>query len=399
MLETETSAYNIRNYKYVGSDASPTFKYVLSPFAQNMVDFFIPLWMAPNVITTIGLLFSFTATILTLIYNPTLEVGGPRWLHAVTGICIFAYQTLDNMDGKQARKTGSSSALGMVFDHGCDAINAGTTTLAMASVLGLGWTGKIFVTYYSSFFSFYLQTWEEYYTGAMNFAAFNGPTEGLLITATLCLYLSRVGNEVLHTPVFEIPSYILPNDNYFLLNLGLPCKSNNNFSYILLIQMFLIISVGTTMIIHLVRVFKKVTETKGSYFRAYFNLFPFALFVYLIFPYGVDSKVAFLPFYQYFTALLIAATFTEMVVHLMVGHICHYTLEPLKRLPLWNFLILYLYTFYSGDYYSIEMEKKLLVAITLFNIFWTAKFIVRIGTFFTNVLDIYVFKLGKRHSS
>jgi len=27
------------------------------------------------------------------------------------------------MDGKQARKTGNSSALGMLFDHGCDAIS------------------------------------------------------------------------------------------------------------------------------------------------------------------------------------------------------------------------------------------------------------------------------------
>lgn len=31
---------------------------------------------------------------------------------------IFTYQTMDNLDGKQARRTGSSSALGEVFDHG-----------------------------------------------------------------------------------------------------------------------------------------------------------------------------------------------------------------------------------------------------------------------------------------
>jgi ethanolaminephosphotransferase len=28
------------------------------------------------------------------------------------------------MDGKQARRTGSSSPLGLLFDHGCDAINS-----------------------------------------------------------------------------------------------------------------------------------------------------------------------------------------------------------------------------------------------------------------------------------
>jgi len=47
------------------------------------------------------------------------------------GITILIYQNLDNLDGKQARKTRiniyyieSSSPLGMLFDHGTDAISA-----------------------------------------------------------------------------------------------------------------------------------------------------------------------------------------------------------------------------------------------------------------------------------
>jgi phosphatidylglycerophosphate synthase len=57
-----------------------------------------------------------------------------------SGSSIFFYQTLDNMDGKQARRTGSSSSLGMIFDHGCDSINATIITIVMASVFGVGWT-------------------------------------------------------------------------------------------------------------------------------------------------------------------------------------------------------------------------------------------------------------------
>ena len=38
---------------------------------------------------------------------------------------------LDNADGKQARKTGSSSVLGMLFDHGCDMI----TTFAFIALV------------------------------------------------------------------------------------------------------------------------------------------------------------------------------------------------------------------------------------------------------------------------
>jgi phosphatidylglycerophosphate synthase len=40
-------------------------------------------------------------------------------------IGLFVYQSLDAIDGKQARRTNSSSPLGELFDHGCDAISIG----------------------------------------------------------------------------------------------------------------------------------------------------------------------------------------------------------------------------------------------------------------------------------
>jgi phosphatidylglycerophosphate synthase len=36
-----------------------------------------------------------------------------RW-----GISLFAYQSLDAIDGKQARRTGMAGPLGEMFDHG-----------------------------------------------------------------------------------------------------------------------------------------------------------------------------------------------------------------------------------------------------------------------------------------
>jgi len=35
------------------------------------------------------------------------------------------YQSLDAIDGKQARRTGTSNPLGELFDHGCDSISTG----------------------------------------------------------------------------------------------------------------------------------------------------------------------------------------------------------------------------------------------------------------------------------
>ena len=45
----------------------------------------------------------------------------PSWLYFWLGLSMFIYETLDAIDGKQARRTDSSSALGHLFDHGCDA--------------------------------------------------------------------------------------------------------------------------------------------------------------------------------------------------------------------------------------------------------------------------------------
>lgn len=42
------------------------------------------------------------------------------WIYAVDYGCA---QTLDAVDGKQARRTNSSSPLGQLFDHGCDSFS------------------------------------------------------------------------------------------------------------------------------------------------------------------------------------------------------------------------------------------------------------------------------------
>lgn len=46
-------------------------------------------------------------------------------MYFLTGFGLFLYQTLDAIDGKQARRTGSSTPLGELFDHGCDSVSTG----------------------------------------------------------------------------------------------------------------------------------------------------------------------------------------------------------------------------------------------------------------------------------
>ena len=54
-------------------------------------------------------------------YSPAL--GGcdkvPGWVFLLSAWSLLFYQTLDNMDGKQARRTGSSRYFGWeVYSHG-----------------------------------------------------------------------------------------------------------------------------------------------------------------------------------------------------------------------------------------------------------------------------------------
>lgn len=66
------------------------------------------------------------AVIIMLSHDTTFKEEVPKWVCVFSAIALFVYQTLDAIDGKQARRTGTSGPLGQLFDHGCDAM---TTTM------------------------------------------------------------------------------------------------------------------------------------------------------------------------------------------------------------------------------------------------------------------------------
>jgi ethanolaminephosphotransferase len=71
---------------------------------------------------------------------------------------------MDNMDGKQARRTGTSSALGMLFDHACDAVNTGlvgTVAVGISMRVGLIGSGTFLGLLVFTTVPFYFIAWEE----------------------------------------------------------------------------------------------------------------------------------------------------------------------------------------------------------------------------------------------
>lgn len=73
------------------------------------------------------------------------------------------------MDGKQARRTGTSGPLGELFDHGLDSYSAVLIPIYMFSLFGSQDLPPIrmFLVIWNVFLNFYLTHVEKYNTGVM----------------------------------------------------------------------------------------------------------------------------------------------------------------------------------------------------------------------------------------
>ncbi|XP_058081745.1 choline/ethanolaminephosphotransferase 1-like isoform X2 [Magnolia sinica] len=182
----------LHKYKYSGVDRSYLAKYVLQPFWTRCVHIF-PLWMPPNMITLTGFIFLLISALLGYIYSPRLDTAPPRWVHVAHGLLLFLYQTFDAVDGKQARRTNSSSPLGELFDHGCDALACAFESLAFGSTAMCG--RNTFWFWIISAVPFYFATWEHFFTNTLVLPEINGPTEGLMLIYMCHFFTAIVGAE------------------------------------------------------------------------------------------------------------------------------------------------------------------------------------------------------------
>lgn len=67
-------------------------------------------------VTLLGFGFILVNVGLLAIYMPDLIGPGPSWLYYSFAFGLWMYSTMDNVDGKQARRTGTSSGLGELFE-------------------------------------------------------------------------------------------------------------------------------------------------------------------------------------------------------------------------------------------------------------------------------------------
>nr|XP_020459291.1 ethanolaminephosphotransferase 1 isoform X3 [Monopterus albus] len=173
--DTEISTHS-SDQLYSAVDSNPLSIYIMHPF-WNFVVKFLPTWLAPNLITFTGFMllvfnflmlaffdFDFTA-------SAAMQEHVPSWVWVAAGIFNFLAYTLDGVDGKQARRTNSSTPLGELFDHGLDSWACLFFVATVYSIFGRGESGVDVATLYYILwvvlFSFILSHWEKYNTGIL----------------------------------------------------------------------------------------------------------------------------------------------------------------------------------------------------------------------------------------
>ncbi|MCJ8741976.1 hypothetical protein PDJAM_G00076790 [Pangasius djambal] len=148
---TQEQLSGFDKYKYSAVDTNPLSIYVMHPFWNSMVKI-LPTWLAPNLITFTGFMF--------LVLN-----------FAILSFYDFEFYASDGVDGKQARRTNSSTPLGELFDHGLDSWACVFFVSSLYSVFGRGVSGVSVLTLYGLLwvvlFSFILSHWEKYNTGVL----------------------------------------------------------------------------------------------------------------------------------------------------------------------------------------------------------------------------------------
>jgi cytidyltransferase-like protein len=110
---------NLKKWVYKVSSDEWLYPY-LDPFYNSLVNL-IPSYITPNILTLAG----FFSSLLSYYFSPN---------PLLFALFLFLYMVLDTLDGKQARKTLSSSPLGELFDHFCDSISNVLLTSALLHI-------------------------------------------------------------------------------------------------------------------------------------------------------------------------------------------------------------------------------------------------------------------------
>jgi ethanolaminephosphotransferase len=365
---------SIRSYKYKSSDSSISYKYFMSPLCDYLVNFF-PTWLAPNVITISGFFLNLLYFLITGYY--TRFKGGfiPPWACFFSAFCYLLYMILDNIDGKQARRTKSSSPLGLLFDHGTDACTTFFITCGLGAILALETIYQYILLWIMIIVPFYLNNWEEYVTGVMSLPIINGINEGTFVIVFLECLTGCIGQDYLNKKEYIIfGKHILFNT--FISSLA--C--------------------GAGIFFGIISIFKvRQLESKEKRINALIDVFPFIYFLagFFCIIYLTDSKIS-----ENYPQLLLVSfgfQFAKMLGLLQLAHLMGIRYNPYNLvfiLPNLCYIIHSIFYYFSKNqrilYFTID---DLIIIFSIVNFLSWLHFVYFCSDEMCKILGIYRFKI------
>ncbi|XP_068310461.1 choline/ethanolaminephosphotransferase 1-like isoform X1 [Pyrus communis] len=271
----------------------------------SISDFFF----RPNMITLTGFMFLLTSALLGYIYSPRLDSAPPRWVNFAHGLLLFLYQTFDAVDGKQARRTNSSSPLGELFDHGCDALACAFEALAFGSTAMCG--RSTFWFWVISAVPFYFATWESYFTNTLILPAVNGPTEGLMLIYLAHFFTAIVGSEWWALQFGKS----LPFLSWVPILSEIP-------TYKAVLYLMIAFAVIPTLTFNVSNVHKVVQARKASMLLALAMIYPFVVLLVGVLAWGYLSPADIMGNYPHLIVLGSGLAFGYLVGRLILAHLC-----------------------------------------------------------------------------
>ncbi|XP_076273230.1 choline/ethanolaminephosphotransferase 1 bbc isoform X6 [Rhynchophorus ferrugineus] len=170
----------------------------------------VPIWLAPNLLTIMGLIVNILTALLLVAYSPDAKQEAPWWTCALCALGLFIYQSLDAIDGKQARRTGSANPLGELFDHGCDSLSTVFVAVSACTAVQLGnYPAWMFFQCFCAMTLFYCAHWQTYVSGTLKFGKID-VTEAQITIMGILIVSALFGTQVWSVKGTSVLSPVIP---------------------------------------------------------------------------------------------------------------------------------------------------------------------------------------------
>ncbi|XGW32269.1 hypothetical protein V3C99_017086 [Haemonchus contortus] len=371
-LATEYELKRLGEHKYSAVDNSWLDELCMKRWWEYAVTW-CPMWLAPNLITLIGLIINLITVLVLSTFSYSATEPAPSWAYAQAALGLFLYQTLDAIDGKQARRTGSSSPLGELFDHGCDSMTQVFVTLNICYAMSLGHmtNGVMFVSIVSVVM-FYAAHWSTYCTGQLRFSKFD-VTEAQMSVIIVLITTSIFGNSFWDTTLSsQIGSWKL---RHVVL-----CSSMIGSTYQILGYVNVIIHGG---------VGKNGSTIAGT--SVIFPLFPLLM---VVVPFCmIYSRAETAVYDEHITLFMLCfgAVGAKATNRLVIAHMSK------SELRLWDWIYIGPLLLMLNQYYNTVLDELLLLRlVTIYCYFSLLVYCTVVCRQFCEFFNIYCFTLGAR---